>query len=89
MEAMATVTLRIEPELCGPMSIGTVAVVKLVAEHFALGFSTAIAYVDRCVFEGQGVDIPAQSLTAAERFVVAVQALPRVPRVVASVIPHK
>jgi hypothetical protein len=83
---LATVTLRIEPEFCGPMSIGTVAVVKLVAEHFALSFSSAMDYVDRCVFVGEEVGIPAPSLAAAQRFVVAVLALPPVPRVVASVI---
>jgi len=82
---MAAVTLRIEPELCGPMSIGTVAIVKLVAEHFALSIPHAIEYVERCVFDGEEVHIPASSRAAAERFVARVLALPPVPRVVASV----
>ena len=86
---MATVSLRIEPEFCGPMSIGTVIVVKLLAEHLALTIPSAIEYVNRCVFDGEEVGIVASSLAAAERFVVAVLALPPVPRVVASVIPHK
>ena len=81
---MPTVTLYIEPELCGPMSIGTVAVIKLVMQHLALGPREASEYVDRCVFEGNAeVHIPAPSAEAAARFIAAVAALPAVPRVVA------
>jgi len=67
------------------LSIGTVAVIKLVAEHFALSMASAIDYVDRCVFDGEEVQIPAASAEAAERFVALALGLPPVPRVVASV----
>jgi hypothetical protein len=67
------------------MSIGTVAVIKLVAEHFALSIPVALGYVDRCVFEGEEVLIPAASAAAAQRFVTLALTLPPVPRVVASV----
>jgi hypothetical protein len=82
---MVTVALRIEPELCGPLSIGTVAVIKLVKQHFEIALDTAAAYVNRCVFDGAEVNIPASSLELAQRFVVAAQALPPFPRVVARV----
>jgi hypothetical protein len=76
--------LRIEPELCGPFSVGTVAVIELVREHFELGLGSAAAYVNRCVFDGETVDIPAPSTLAAARFLIAIAGLPPVPRVVAT-----
>ncbi len=69
MGARATIQLSIEPDLCGPISVGTVRIVKLVAHHLALGLSDAIAYVDRCVFEGAIVLIPAPSKDAAEALI--------------------
>jgi hypothetical protein len=79
---MASVKLRIEPELCGAMSIGTGRVVKLLAQHLELGLEVALNYVDRCVFSAEEVDIPAPSAAAA-RFISAVSRLPPVPNVVA------
>jgi len=81
---VANVKLRIEPELCGAMSIGTVRVVKLLTEHLELRLEAALNYVDRCVFSAEEVDIPAPSAEAAARFVAAVSCLPPVPNVVAS-----
>jgi hypothetical protein len=81
---MPIVTLRIEPEICGPLSIGTARVIKLVAEHLALSLVDAMQQVDRCVFDGEAVEILAPSAAAAERFMRAVAALPPVPRVFAS-----
>jgi hypothetical protein len=80
-----SVVLRIEPELCGPISIGTVSVIRLVAKHLELSLSVAMRYVDRCVFEGEQVHIPAPSDVAAEGFVVAIRALAATPRVEATV----
>ena len=80
---MASVKLRIEPELCGAMSIGTVRVVKLLTQHLELGLEPALNYVDRCVFSAEEVDIPAPSAAAAARFISAVSCLPPVPNVVA------
>ena len=80
---MVSVKLRIEPELCGAMSIGTVRVVRLLAQHLELALEESLNYVDRCVFSAEEVDIPAPSADAAARFVSAVSRLPPVPNVVA------
>ena len=80
---MTNVKLRIEPELCGAMSIGTVRVVKLLTQHLELGLEESLNYVDRCVFAAEEVDIPAPSREAAARFISAVLRLPPVPNVVA------
>jgi hypothetical protein len=81
---MMVVVLHIEAELCGPVSIGTVAVVKLLVRHLALGLGDALGYVNRCVFEGDlEVEIPAPSAEAAAEFMAALAALPVAPRVVA------
>jgi hypothetical protein len=85
VKSAVSVVLRIEPELCGPISIGTVSVIRLVSEHLELSLSGAMRYVDRCVFEGEQVHIPAPSEVAAENFVVAIRELARTPRVEAIV----
>jgi hypothetical protein len=59
VKSAVSVVLRIEPELCGPISIGTVSVIQLVAKHLELSLSVAKRSVDRCVFEGEQVHIPA------------------------------
>jgi hypothetical protein len=82
---MASITLRIEAQLCGPMSIGTVRVIKLALRYLALDLSAAIGFVDRCVFGGEEVEIPAPSAARAAQFVAAIEALPPVPRVEARV----
>ena len=82
---MSAVRLSIEPELCGPVSIGTVAVIRLVAQHARLSLSEAARFVDRCVFEGETVSIPTPSSEEAELLVRALGALPLVPKIHASV----
>jgi hypothetical protein len=83
---MVSVLLQIEPDLCGPFSLGTVAVIKLVQRHFELGLDEAAEYVNRCVFAGETVAIPVPEAEAAARFVAAIRALPAVPSVVARVV---
>ena len=78
---MPVVTLRIEPEFCGSMSMGTVRIIKLVAECFGLSSVAAERHVDRCVFHAETVEIVALSADAAARFVAAAATLPPVPRV--------
>jgi hypothetical protein len=80
-----TLRLAIEAELCGPISIGTVAVIRLVREHFALSLGDAVAVVNRCVFEEEQVVIDV-SPEAAERFLRAIRALPASPRVWATIL---
>ena len=58
---MATVHLRVEPVFCGPASVGTVGLIKLVRERFGLSLAGAKALVDRCVFAGEEVSLGASA----------------------------
>jgi hypothetical protein len=82
---MSSVRLSIEPELCGPVSVGTVRVIRLVSEHAHLALGEAMGFVDRCVFEGETVSIPTPSLEDAASLVRALSSLPAVPKIEASV----
>ena len=74
------VNLEIDPVFCGPVSVGTISVIKLVREYFDLDLAVAKAFVDRAV-AGERVSIPAPSSAAACRFVEALAALPSEARV--------
>ena len=65
---MATVHLSVEAVLCGPVSIGTVELIKLVRKQFGLSLAEAKAHVDRCVFDGETVALIAPTTEAAEVF---------------------
>jgi hypothetical protein len=62
------VHLRVDPVFCGPASVGTVELIKLIRECFGLSLADAKAYVDRCVFAGEDVAIPTESLEVAAGF---------------------
>ncbi len=81
---MSTVELSIEAELCGPISIGTVAVVRALMEHSALPLEAAVALVDRCTFAGERVTVPVPSSAAGEALVAALARVPAAPRIRAS-----
>lgn len=74
---MASIVLSIEADLCGPVSVGTVSVIQLLRAELGLGLAEACEYVNRCVFDGETVEIPAPSRGAAER---ALELLARHPR---------
>lgn len=76
---MATVTLSIQARLYGPVSLGTVDVIKAVQAHAGLGLGDAKALVDRCVFDGETVTIPGLSDTSASALVDALRSLPDAP----------
>ena len=82
---MVTLSLQIEAELCGPVSVGTVAVIKLLAAHLALTLPAAMTLVNQCVFDGQTVLVPAPSREAALALLDALAQLPPVPRVLAKI----
>jgi hypothetical protein len=82
---MSAVRLSIQPELCGPVSVGTVRVIRLVSQHAHLSISEATELVDRCVFEGETVSIPMPSSEDAASLVRVLGSLPDVPRIDASV----
>jgi hypothetical protein len=72
---VATVYLRVEPVFCGPASVGTVELIKLVRERLGLSLAEAKAYVDRCVFDGETVEIAFPTAGAAAEFAREVNAL--------------
>lgn len=74
---MASVVLRIEPDLCGPFSVGTVGVIKALQSALGLGLDEAADYVNRCVFDGETVEIPAPSVEVAERAIALLAEKPR------------
>lgn len=80
---MTWVCLSIEPELCGPISIGTARVVRLVMLHAQLGLNDAIRFVDRCVFDGDTVRIPTPSTSDARELVAALTSLSEPPKLTA------
>ncbi len=82
---MSAVQLSIRAELCGPVSVGTVKVIRLISHHGHLGLSAAKNFVDRCVFDGETVSIPMPSREDASLLVQALSSLPDVPRIEATV----
>jgi hypothetical protein len=72
---VVTVHLNVEPVFCGPVSVGTVELIKLVRERFGLSLAEAKAYVDRCVFDGATVAIVAPTAEVAAVFAREVGAL--------------
>jgi hypothetical protein len=71
--------------MCGPVSIGTVAVIRLVSRHAHVGLAEAANFVDRCVFDGQTISIPISSAEEAELLVRALRSLPAIPKIEAVV----
>lgn len=53
---MPTLRLSVEPEFCGPFSVGTVQLIKELREHLGVGLAEAHEYVSRCV-DGEQVEI--------------------------------
>ena len=82
---MVTVQLSIEADLCGPFSMGTVAVVKTVQAHLGLSLDEAANAVNECVFDGQRVSLRAPSLTAARALLASFAKLPAAPRITAAI----
>lgn len=64
---MATVYLRVTPIFCGPASVGTVELIKVIRARFGMSLVEAKVIVDRCVFAGEEVSIAA-SAEEAEAF---------------------
>jgi len=82
---MHQIELTIDGDLCGPMSIGTVAVIRAIQKHLGLPLAEANEYVDRCVFEGEKVTLPAATRAAAEALLAEFEQLPAAPRIHASI----
>jgi hypothetical protein len=84
-KAVPQIVLSIEADLCGPMSIGTVAVIRAIAKHLGLSLAQANEFVDRCVFEGQKITLPAATRAQAEALLAEFAQLPAAPRIHASI----
>ena len=78
---MATLTLSIEADLCGPISIGTVGVIRALMAHLGCSISEAEALVDRCVFNGESVVIELPTRTTATALVAALSLTAAAPRI--------
>ena len=82
---MTEIVLTIEGDLCGPMSIGTVGVIRAIARHLGLSLTEANELVDRCVFEGEKVTLAAPTRRAAEALLAEFGRLPAAQRIHASI----
>jgi hypothetical protein len=76
---MPVVKFSIQARLCGPVSVGTVDVIKAVHLHAGLTLPEAKALVDRCVFEGETVSIAGLSDLAANALIAGLRQLPVAP----------
>ena len=50
--------LTVDPKFCGPVSVGTVDLIKILRDRLNLKLSEAKHYVDDAVYGGEVVDIP-------------------------------
>ncbi|HEY3253281.1 MAG TPA: hypothetical protein VGJ91_05010 [Polyangiaceae bacterium] len=82
---MTVIVLTIEGDFCGPLSIGTVAVIRALQKHLDLPLAEANAFVDRCVFEGEQVWLPAATRARAEALLSELSRLPAASRIHASI----
>jgi hypothetical protein len=71
--------MSIQTRFCGPASVGTVDVIKLVRARAGLTLRAAKALVDRCVFEGETVSISGLSLADAVALIQGLRSLHDAP----------
>jgi hypothetical protein len=76
---MTAMFLSVEPEMLGPVSVGTLEVIRLLQVHARLDLAEAKGLVDRCVFDGQTVRVPIPSTEAATSLIAAIAELPHSP----------
>ena len=67
------------------MSIGTVAVIRALEMHLGLSLGEAQQFVDRCVFEGETLTLPAATRAQAEALLAEFARLPAARRIHASI----
>ena len=82
---MTVIVLTIEGDLVGPMSIGTVAVIRALEKHLGLPLAEAIELVERCVFEGRAFRLQAPTHAAAQGLLSEFSRLPAASRIHASI----
>lgn len=67
------------------MSVGTVAVIRAIERHLELSLSEAGEAVDRCVFEGETITLPAPTRDGAKALLAELERLPAARRIHASI----
>ena len=67
--------ISVEPSFCGPVSLGTVDLIKIVRERCNFGLRQAKDYIDDAVFGDEVVDIPLPDETDGQTLVEEIRAL--------------
>jgi len=67
--------ISVNPMLCGPVSVGTVDLIKVIREHCNFGLGQAKEYIDEAVFGGAIVDIPLPDETDGQALVDEIRGL--------------
>lgn len=80
------VRITINGKFCGPISVGSIAIIQLLREHAGHTLTEAKEIVDRCVFEGETVDVLMPSPKAAHMLIQSLKLLPANPVVIASIL---
>jgi ribosomal protein L7/L12 len=83
---VSIIQLRIDPVFCGPVSVGTVGVIKLLRQHLGVSLAEAKGYVDRCI-EGETVRITMETREAATDLVRKAAALETPATIHVEIIP--
>ena len=86
---MPILRICIEPEFCGPVSVGTIAPVKVLREELGIRLGEAKEHIDRCVFGGETVDIEIESVELARSIADKLNATPPPAKVRAEVVVHE
>lgn len=76
-DARCRLRLAFEPVFCGStaVSVGTISHVRLLRDELSVGLAEAKQLVDRCVFDGETVDIAVESPEHAHRIAQRLRAL--------------
>jgi hypothetical protein len=64
--------LAVESRFCGPVSVGTVSLIRLIMDRCGYGLVRSKDYVDRAVFGGETVDIPLPSDVDGEKLLLEI-----------------
>ena len=83
------VRIHIEPHFLGPASVGTITPIRILRDVLGMRLRDAKDCIDRCVFEGETVELEAPSFAAAEERVKRLNETPPPARVVAEFVPSR
>ena len=82
---MTTISVSIEADLCGPVSVGTVGVIKALMSHLDLDVNEAQELISRCVFDGERIEVAVPSREVAEALLAAWSRTPAAARINATI----